>query len=122
MVDTIKQGFNRSKSSFIVIVSEGDEEGGANEIAGKIKDKLPEFDIKVTTLGHIQRGGAPTARDRILASRLGLAALEGLLKGHKNVMAGIINDELVYTPFADTIKKPKPISDELIRMVDILSQ
>lgn len=64
-------------------------------------DKL---DIRVTTLGHIQRGGSPTQYDRILASRMGLAAVEGLMKGYKNVMAGIVNNDLVYTPFIDTIK------------------
>ncbi len=69
----------------------------------------------------MQRGGAPTAFDRILASRLGLGALEGLINGQKNVMAGLINNQLVYTPFVDTIRKSKPISDDLIRMVKILS-
>lgn len=121
VVETLKQGFNRSKTSFIIVVAEGDEEGGANEVVNKIRSEVSEFDIKVTTLGHIQRGGAPTARDRILASRLGLAALEGLLHGQKNVMVGIINDQIVYTPFKETINTPKPISDELIKMVDILS-
>ncbi len=77
--------------------------------------------MRVTTLGHIQRGGIPTAYDRILASRLGLGALEGLMGGEQNVMAGIINNELVYTPFRDTIRLPKPINEDLLRMVKILS-
>jgi 6-phosphofructokinase 1 len=77
--------------------------------------------MRVTTLGHIQRGGIPTAYDRILASRLGLGALEGLMNGEKNVMAGVVNNELVYTPFRDTIRLPKPISEDLLRMVKILS-
>jgi 6-phosphofructokinase 1 len=77
-------------------------------------------DIRVTNLGHIQRGGSPTAYDRILSSRLGLGALEGLLNGQKNVMAGIVNDELIYTPFHDTITKKKLINSDLLRMASIL--
>ncbi len=122
VVSTLKDGWNRSKSSSIVVVAEGDEEGHASDIAEKIKNQVADkLDIRVTTLGHIQRGGTPTAYDRILASRLGLAAVEGLIKGNKNVMAGIVNNELVYTPFIDTIKKTKPIHDDLLRMVHILS-
>jgi 6-phosphofructokinase 1 len=122
VVSTLKDGWSRSKSSSIVVVAEGDEEGHATDIAEKIKEQVADkLDIRVTTLGHIQRGGTPTAYDRILASRLGLGAVEGLMKGYKNVMAGIVNNELVYTPFIDTIKKPKPIHDDLLRMVHILS-
>ncbi|WP_373513117.1 6-phosphofructokinase [Persicitalea sp.] len=122
VVETLRQGWNRSKSSSIVVVSEGEEEGNATEIANKIKDQIKaDVDIRVTTLGHIQRGGSPSARDRILASRLGLGALEGLMAGQKNVMAGIINDDLVYTPFEDTIRLPKPINEDMLRMVKILS-
>ncbi len=122
VVETLRQGWERSKSSSIVVVSEGEEEGNATEIANKIKDMIKvDVDIRVTTLGHIQRGGTPSARDRILASRLGLGALEGLMAGQKNVMAGIINDDLVYTPFEDTIRLPKPINEDMLRMVKILS-
>jgi 6-phosphofructokinase 1 len=122
VVETLKQGWSRSKSSSIIIVAEGDEEGSAVEVAEKIKRQVSEdADIRVTTLGHTQRGGPPSAYDRILASRLGLGALEGLMAGQKNVMAGIINNELVYTPFEDTIRLPKPINEDLLRMVKILS-
>lgn len=122
VVSTLKDGWSRSKSSSIVVVAEGDEEGHATEIADKIKEQVQDkLDIRVTTLGHIQRGGTPTAYDRILASRLGLGAVEGLMKGYKNVMAGVVNNELTFTPFIDTIKKPKPIHDDLLRMVHILS-
>jgi 6-phosphofructokinase 1 len=122
VVNTLKQGFIRSKSSSIVVVAEGEEEGSAAEVAEKISKLIDEeLDMRVTTLGHIQRGGIPTAYDRILASRLGLGALEGLMNGEKNVMAGVINNELVYTPFRDTIRLPKPISEDLLRMVKILS-
>ena len=122
VVNTLKQGFTRSKSSSIVVVAEGEEEGSAAEVAEKISKLIDEeLDMRVTTLGHIQRGGIPTAYDRILASRLGLGALEGLMNGEKNVMAGVINNELVYTPFRDTIRLPKPINEDLLRMVKILS-
>jgi 6-phosphofructokinase 1 len=122
VVETLKQGWSRSKSSSIIVVAEGDGEGSAIEVAEKIKSQVDEnADIRVTTLGHTQRGGPPSAYDRILASRLGLGALEGLLAGEKNVMAGIINNELVYTPFEDTIRLPKPINEDLLRMVKILS-
>ena len=122
VVSSLKEGWNRSKSSSIVVVAEGDEEGHAAEIADKIKEQVGDkLDIRVTTLGHIQRGGSPTQYDRILASRMGLAAVEGLMNGQKNVMAGIVNNDLVYTPFIDTIKKQKPIHDDLLRMVHILS-
>ncbi len=121
VIETLKEGRLKHKTSAIVIVAEGDEEGNATEIAAKVKEKTLDLDIKVTTLGHIQRGGSPTARDRILASRTGLAAVEGLLNGMKSVMAGIVNDELVYTSFADTIQKGKPIHEDLIRMVSVLS-
>ena len=122
VAETLNQGWNRSKTSSIIVVAEGDEEGNATEIAKKIREKTSDkFDIKVSTLGHIQRGGAPTARDRILASRLGLGAVEGLMKGYKNVMIGVVNEQIAYTPFADAISKSKPIRQELINMVNILS-
>ncbi|MEM9982079.1 MAG: 6-phosphofructokinase [Bacteroidota bacterium] len=122
VIQTLKQGWRSSKTSSIIIVAEGDEEGNATEIAEKIKQKVSDqFDMRVTTLGHIQRGGSPTARDRILASRLGLGAVEGLLSGKKNAMVGVCNDQLVYTPFEEAIGKEKPISQTLIDMVKILS-
>lgn len=121
VINTLEKGKLKHKTSAIIIVAEGDEEGNATEIAMKVKEKVSDLDIKVTTLGHIQRGGSPTAKDRILASRTGVAAVEGLLKGMKNVMAGVINDQIVYTSFEETIKNPKPINEDLIRMVNILS-
>jgi len=86
-----------------------------------VKRQLPHLDIKVTNLGHVQRGGSPSAADRVLASRLGLGALEGLIDGMTNVMAGIINRKLVYTPFDDAIYKKKSYNKELVRMIEILS-
>ncbi len=122
VVETLKAGWSRQKSSSIIIVAEGEEEGSAGEISEKIRKRVQsDIDMRVTTLGHIQRGGVPTAYDRILASRLGLGAVEGLMNGQQNVMAGIMNNELVYTSFKDTIRLPKPISEDLLRMVKILS-
>lgn len=122
VVQTINQGWNRSKTSSIVIVAEGDEEGNAHEIAAKVSTQLEgKYDIRVSTLGHIQRGGSPTARDRILASRLGVAAVEALLAGKQNIMVGVVNDEISYVPFEDAIHKEKPIQQEFIDLVRILS-
>ena len=121
VVETLRTGYDRSKTSFIVIVAEGDEEGSAVEIAAKVQKELPRMDARVTILGHVQRGGAPSAADRMLASQLGIACVEGLMAGRKCEMAGIVNGELVYTPFIDTIKKVKAINPNYARMIDILS-
>ena len=86
-----------------------------------VKLEIPELDTKVSTLGHVQRGGAPTAADRVLASRLGMGAVDGLLEGKKDVMVGIINHDLIYTPLQDAITMQKPISPELIRVVEVLN-
>lgn len=121
VISTLRQGWNRAKTSSIIIVAEGDDEGNAMEIAHKVKGQLDGKDIKVTTLGHVQRGGSPSAFDRILASRCGLGAVEGLRKGKKNVMAGVINNKLVYTNLDDCITLNKPLNQDLIRMMKILS-
>lgn len=121
VIDTLNQGRDKEKTSAIVIVAEGDEQGNAHEIANKVMEKLPKLDIRVSTLGHLQRGGAPTSLDRILASRLGLAAVEGLVNGKANVMVGIVNDELVHTSFKLAISKSKPISSEMLRLVDVMN-
>ncbi|NMM49152.1 6-phosphofructokinase [Marinigracilibium pacificum] len=122
VIAALKKGWSRSKTSSIVVIAEGDEEGNAFEIAEKVKSKVKDLkDIRVTILGHVQRGGTPTAQDRILASRLGLAAVEGLMKGESGVMVGVINDEVTFTTFHDSITKEKPLTQDLIRMVEILS-
>jgi 6-phosphofructokinase 1 len=121
VIDTLNKGRDKEKTSAIVIVAEGDEQGNAHTIANKVMAKLPNLDIRVSTLGHLQRGGAPTSIDRILASRLGLAAVEGLIDGKSNVMAGIIDDKVVYTSFKLAISKSKPINSELLRMVDVMN-
>ncbi|MDR7130833.1 6-phosphofructokinase 1 [Algoriphagus sp. 4150] len=123
--DVVKslKNLRKSKSSSIIVVAEGDEAGNAQTIMEKVKTKLndPAKDFKVTTLGHIQRGGNPTARDRVLASRCGMSAVEGLLAGHQYHMAGIINQEVVFTPFADCIGKTKHLIEDHLKLMKICS-
>ncbi|MEM9341315.1 MAG: 6-phosphofructokinase [Bacteroidota bacterium] len=121
VINTLNQGRDKKKTSAIVIVAEGDEQGNAHEIANKVMGKLPKLDIRVSTLGHMQRGGRPSSHDRILASRLGLAAVEGLIDGKSNVMAGIIDNKVVYTSFKLAISKSKPINSELMRLVSVMN-
>ncbi|KAA5542527.1 6-phosphofructokinase [Adhaeribacter rhizoryzae] len=121
VIDTLRNGWERSKTSFIIVIAEGDEEGNATQIAAQVKEALPQMDARVTILGHVQRGGAPTAADRLLASQIGIATVEGLINGKSDVMAGIVNSRLVYTPFKDTINKKKIINQRFVRMVEILS-
>jgi 6-phosphofructokinase 1 len=121
VIETLRAGKRRSKTSSIIVVAEGDEIGGAIEIAKRVSESLVDSDIRVATLGHIQRGGAPSAKDRILASRMGLSAIEGLLNGRKNVMAGVMKDELVYTPFEHAVTINKTLSPDLLRMMDIFN-
>ena len=95
--------------------------GGATGLAERVKNEFPQYDVRVTILGHIQRGGSPTASDRILASRMGEAAINALLEGQRNIMVGIQNDELVYIPFSKAIKNQKPINRDLLNTIKILS-
>jgi 6-phosphofructokinase 1 len=121
VIDTLHSGWKRSKSSFLVVVAEGDEEGNAHAVAQQVKAAIPQLDTRVTIIGHIQRGGSPSAADRMLASQIGIACVEGLMNGMRNVMAGIVDRKLVYTPFTDTINKKKMINQSFMRMVEILS-
>ncbi|HHP7241120.1 MAG TPA: 6-phosphofructokinase [Cyclobacteriaceae bacterium] len=121
VIKTLKKGRDRQKTSSIVVVAEGDEQGNAHEISTKVMKQVPELDIRVTTLGHIQRGGSPSMSDRILASRLGLAAVEGLVNGQKNVMVGVVDDKVTYTNFRLAISKSKPLNEDLLRLVKVLS-
>ncbi|MFN6943438.1 MAG: 6-phosphofructokinase [Cytophagaceae bacterium] len=121
VIAKLKYGSSQSKASHIIIVAEGEETGGAQYIAEWVKKEIPQLDTKVTTLGHVQRGGAPSASDRVLASRLGLGAVEGLIKGKTNVMVGVINRSVCYTPLQDSITKKKPINNDLIRIVEVLN-
>ena len=117
----IRRGTRKSKNSSIVLVSESQKDGGAMHYAERMRLEHPDFDVRVTILGHLQRGGTPTAFDRILASRLGVAAVEALNEGQRNVMVGIKNDQIVYVPFPRAIKMDKPIDRELINVLSILS-
>ena len=119
----IGRGFRKTKNSSIVIVTESPENknGGAIYYADRVKKEYPGYDVRVSILGHLQRGGAPSANDRILASRLGEAAIQALMEGQRNVMIGIRNNEIVYVPFVQAIKKDKPIDKSLIRVLNELS-
>ena len=117
----ISRGFRKSKHSSIVIVSESKKDGGAMYYADRVRKEYPQYDVRVTILGHLQRGGTPTACDRILASRLGHASIEALKEGQRNVMVGIHNDQIVYVPIDRAIKKDKPIDKELIDVLGVLS-
>lgn len=101
----IKNGFRKSKSSSIVLVAESEITGGAMHYAERVKNEYPQYDVRVTILGHLQRGGKPTAHDRIIASRMGVASIQALMEGQRNVMIGIENDQIVYVPFTKAIKR-----------------
>jgi len=119
--DLIKNGFRKSKNSSIVIVAESEITGGANGLAERMRKEHPEYDARVTILGHIQRGGSPTAYDRILASRMGVAAVDALIDEQRNIMIGIVNDEIVHVPFTKAIKDDKPVKEDLVGVLHILS-
>ncbi len=121
VVEKLREGNNVAKGSHIIIVAEGHKPGRAYTIAEAVSKEVPELDTKVSMLGHIQRGGAPTAADRVLASRLGVGAVEALLEGKTNVMIGVINHILSFASLTDAIEKRKPVNPELIRMVEVLN-
>jgi 6-phosphofructokinase 1 len=104
-----------------VVVAEGDEEGGAFALARKVRERAPDYDVRVTVLGHVQRGGSPSVNDRELASRLGVAAVEGLLDGRNGEMAGMVNNKVVFTPLQDAVKARKVLDEEALRVLSILS-
>lgn len=119
-----KQIYNymsKKKTSSIILVAEGDDAGGAFQIRKAMKALGSEFDMKVTVLGHIQRGGRPTSYDRYLASRLGVAAIDALLDDQRSIMVGMINRQVVHIPFNQTIKHHKSIDQDLLDIVDILN-
>ncbi|HMT27754.1 MAG TPA: 6-phosphofructokinase [Bacteroidia bacterium] len=121
LIELLKKGEEHLKTSSIVIVCEGDDAGGALEIAKLVKAKQPSFDTRVTVLGHVQRGGSPSAFDRILGSRLGVAATEELLKGVHGKMAGILNNKLTFTDFTKATKQHAPMDKEMLRYSKILA-
>ena len=115
----IERGILKSKRSSIVIVAEAD--GGAMHYAERIHNEYPQFDVRVSILGYVQRGGRPSALDRILASRMGVAAIQALKEGQRNIMIGVDNDKMVNIPIAQAVKKDKPIGEELINVLAVLS-
>lgn len=119
--DLINRGFRKSKNSAIVLVAENPETGGAMGLAQRIKEEFPEYDARVTILGHLQRGGSPTAADRILASKMGAQAIIALLEGQRNVMIGIKNGDLVYVPFSKATQHSSTIDRNDVEIVKILS-
>ena len=121
LAELIQNGFRKSKNSSIVLVAESPVTGGAMALAERVKNEYPGYDVRVSILGHLQRGGSPTASDRILASRLGSAAIDALLEDQRNVMIGISNDQIVYVPFSKAIKNDKPINRDLLNTLRRLS-
>ncbi len=121
LVNALKMGARRKKLFSVVIVAEGNKNGNATEIARKVNEAFDFYDTKVTIIGHLQRGGSPTAMDRVLASRLGFYSVEGLLNGQKNVMAGLVNGQVQFTPFPQAINEAKPLDNDLVRMAEILA-
>lgn len=121
LVDYLKKAAKRQKLFNLVIVAEGNKTGNATELAEKMKQMAPEFDTKVTIIGHLQRGGSPSCQDRVLASRLGYASVKALLEGKSNVALGVINDKISYTSFEDAITKTKDLNQDLVKMAEILA-
>ena len=121
LAELIHNGFRKSKSSAIVLVAENKATGGAMGMAERIKKEFPEFDARVTILGHLQRGGSPTAKDRILASKMGATAIEALSEGQRNVMIGIKIGEYVYVPFKRAIAHSQQMDLKDVDLVRILS-
>ena len=121
LVKRLRKGAANQKASNVVIIAEGCHLGSAYDIAEKVKQELDYYDIRVSVLGHMQRGGSPTTIDRVLASRLGVAAVEGLIHGESKCMVGMVNHKIVYTPIGEAIKTEKRLDDEEFRIAKILS-
>jgi 6-phosphofructokinase 1 len=115
------KSWRHSKSSKIIIVAEGDESGGGYKVGDIIKQKCPEFDVRISILGHIQRGGNPTCMERVNASIVGYHAVKALMEGQKNVMTGIIDNKIVFTPFEKAIKHHTELRKDLVELIEILS-
>ena len=121
LAELVNRGFRKSKNSAIVLVAENPETGGALGLAQRIKEEFPMYDARVTILGHLQRGGSPTAIDRILASRMGSEAITALKDGQRNVMIGIKNGRIIYIPLSKATTEKKPIRDVDIELIKTLS-
>ncbi len=121
LVESLEQSAKSGKKSSIVVIAESEQLGGVYKLAEQVKDRHPEYDIRVTVLGHIQRGGSPSCQDRVLASRLGIAAVEALMAGKTNLMAGQQSNQVVYTPIEEAIQKHNEIDQDLIKIANILA-
>jgi 6-phosphofructokinase 1 len=117
----LKKSAKRGKQFNLVIVAEGCKMGNATEIAKQVKEKVSQYDTKISVIGHMQRGGSPTCIDRVLASRLGYEAVEALLKGKHGLMVGVLNNQIEFTTFEDAIVKEKNVNKDLMRMAEILA-
>ena len=120
LAEFMHRGIRKSKKSCIVIVSES-QKCGALYYADRVKNEFPGFDVRVSILGHLQRGGSPSARDRVLASCMGVGAIQAILQGQRNVMIGYRFNEVVYVPFSECIRTDKPFDKRLIKVLDELS-
>ncbi|RME98199.1 MAG: 6-phosphofructokinase [Bacteroidetes bacterium] len=121
LLEFLRLGVKRKKLFGIIVVAEGNKLGSTHEIAKYISEQIDFYDTKVTIIGHMQRGGSPTALDRLLASRLGYGAVEALLSGVKNQMIGLVNNEIQFTPFEVAISQTKIPNQQLVRMAEILA-
>ncbi|MGX5817295.1 6-phosphofructokinase [Chitinophaga lutea] len=121
VIDHLDANERRKKMVNIIVVAEGDEFGGADEVARHVKERMPQLDTRVTVLGHIQRGGSPTCIDRVIASRMGYAAVDALMEGTHNVMIGIVNNKIQYTPLDKAVKAKQRIDPEWFKIVKILA-
>ncbi|MCB0518910.1 MAG: 6-phosphofructokinase [Saprospiraceae bacterium] len=120
-LNTLKTAAKRKKRFNLIIVAEGNTIGRASDIADRVKKDFDKFDTRVTIIGHMQRGGSPSGFDRILASRLGSAAVEALMDGHKNVMVGIVNNQIKHTPMSISVKNQKEVNLEMLRLAEMLA-
>jgi len=117
----LKKGYKQKESSGIIIVAEGDEMGGAMKIAEKVRVEHPDLDVRVTILGHIQRGGSPSAKDRVNATRIGVAAIEALLDDQKSIMIGLVNEKIVQVPFNKAVKLNHTIDLSLLEIQRLMN-
>ncbi|MEJ7611666.1 MAG: 6-phosphofructokinase [Ferruginibacter sp.] len=121
LVESLQEKERRKKLVNMIVVAEGEDFGGADEVAKHIKKKMPQQEVRVCILGHIQRGGSPSCFDRVIASRMGYHAVECLLEGRYNVFVGIVNNKMYYTPLNEAVKKKQHISKEWMKIVKILA-
>ena len=121
ILQILRKGVKRKRLFSIIIVAEGNQLGSAQEIANAVSQEFSDLESKVTIIGHLQRGGSPTAADRVLASRLGHSAVEGLINGKTGVAAGVVSGKISFTPLEDAVSRENPLLQELVKMAEILA-